>query len=126
MFLYPRTAPIRILSRPKLSGFGEHWGVQLPDGRVIHRTTHGVELISFNGFAQGLAVREVKRARRDTYPGIMERVREARQQPTGYRLLDNNCQHFATSLIGEQRESPQVVGWAFVGVTALALSFANR
>jgi hypothetical protein len=126
MFLEPFSAPIRIVSRPKHSGFGEHWGVQLPEGAVIHRTTQGVELVGLHEFAQGRAVREVKRAKSEAYPEIMERVCEALQQPYGYRLLDDNCEHFATWLIGEKRESPQVMGWAAASAVVLALSLANR
>lgn len=33
--------PVRMISRPKLSGLGEHVGVQLPSGWVAHRIRKG-------------------------------------------------------------------------------------
>ena len=41
---------ICIIARPKPWLFGEHWGVRLPDGRVIHLTPNGVAYVSYNVF----------------------------------------------------------------------------
>ena len=119
---FAQRAPVRIIARPKLSGFGEHWGVQLPDARVVHRTTTGNEVVSFRDFAQGRSVREVKKAKPEQYGSVMLRVNSALRAPAQYRLLDNNCEHFATWLLDGEPESPQVSGAAILGLTLLALN----
>jgi len=48
--LFFNTCPIRIISRPKLTGVGEHWGVQLTDGSVAHLTPDGEHVVSFTEF----------------------------------------------------------------------------
>lgn len=117
-------APIRIISRPKLSGIGEHWGVQLPDGNVVHLTPTGEQIVRFDDFAQGRPVKEVRRAPQDQYAQIMQRVAQSLQNPGQYRLLDRNCEIYATWLIGEKPQSPQVQGVVVLGLIAAFLRFA--
>lgn len=116
--------PIRIISRPKLSGFGEHWGVQLPNGNVAHLTPTGEQIVSFNDFAQGSPVKEVRRATPEQYAQIMRRVTLSVQSPGQYRLLDRNCETYATWLMGEKPCSPQIQGAVVVGLIAAFLRFA--
>jgi hypothetical protein len=126
MYFRIQDCPIRIVARPKLSGLGEHWGVQLSDGTVAHRTQERIEVVGLRVFAQGRPVREVKRARADEYSRIYQRLHAALRAPTDYRLINENCEHFATWLIGEPRESPQVIGWALVGLAAIAVNAIAR
>lgn len=51
------------------------------------------------------------------------RLVQASRQPR-YRLLGNNCEHFARYVVTGKRESPQLqgVGWVAVGVVALILA----
>jgi hypothetical protein len=116
--------PIRIVSRPKLSGIGEHWGVQLPDGNVAHLTPRGEKIVLFVEFAQGRPVKEVRRAEPDQYAQIIRRVTLSIKNPGQYRLLDRNCETYATWLIGEKPQSPQVAGVVLVGLMAAFLRFA--
>ena len=116
--------PIRIVSRPKLSGIGEHWGVQLPNGNVAHLTPTGEQIVSFNDFAQGRTVKEVRRAAAEQYAQIMRRATLSVQNPGHYRLLDRNCDTYATWLIGEKPQSPQVLGVVVLGLIAAFLRFA--
>lgn len=59
----PTHFPIRIISHPKLSGFGEHWGeVQLPNDNAAHLTHTGEKIVCFNDFAQGRPLKEVRPA----------------------------------------------------------------
>ena len=51
----------RIIARPKLTGLGEHWGVQLPNGYVAHHTQAGERLVTLNEFSEGRPVKEIKR-----------------------------------------------------------------
>lgn len=116
--------PIRIISRSKLSGIGDHWGVQLPNGDVVHLTPTGEKIVSFIDFAQGRPVKEIRRAPPDQYAQIMQRVTLSVQNPGQYRLLDRNCETYATWLIGEKPQSPQVQGVVVLGLIAAFLRFA--
>lgn len=116
--------PIRIISRPKLSGIGEHWGVQLPNGNVVHLTPVGEQIVSFDDFVQGRPVKEVRHAPPDQYAQIMQRIALSVQNPGQYRLLDRNCETYATWLIGEKPRSPQVQGVVVLGLIAAFLRFA--
>lgn len=117
-------APIRIVSRSKLSGIGNHWGVQIPNGNVVHLTPTGEQIVSFIDFAQGRLVKEIRRAPPDLYGQIMQRVTLSVQNPGQYRLLDRNCETYATWLIGEKPQSPQVQGVVVLGLIAAFLRFA--
>jgi len=117
-------APVRIVSRPKLSGFGEHWGVQLPDGNVAHLTTAGEKIVSLQEFAQGRAVKEVRRAAPDHYGQIVWRAAGSTRNPGQYRLLDRNCETYATWLMGEKPQSPQVQGMLLIGLLSVFIRFA--
>lgn len=124
MIFTTRRFPIRIISRQKLSGIGEHWGVQLPNGNVAHLTPTGEQIVSFQHFAQGRKVKEVRRAAPEQYAQIMQRVTLSVQNPGQYRLIDRNCETYATWLIGEKPQSPQVAGVVVLGLIAAFLRFA--
>lgn len=118
-----RRFPIRIIARPKLSGLGEHWGVQLTNGNVAHLTEQGERMVTFSEFAQGCKVREVRRANPYLHDQILRRVFISTQNPGQYRLLDRNCETYATWLIGEQPQSPQVLAALAVGIIAALVRF---
>ena len=113
--------PIRIIARTKRSLLGDHWGVQLSDGRVIHLTPEGALLVSLEQFAEGKAWRVVREANPDHWHHIMWRVGDALRQPQHYRLIDRNCETFANELLGDAPESPQVQGVALIAFLALAI-----
>ncbi len=108
--MFFNTQPIRIISRPKLTGLGEHWGVQLPDGNVAHLTPEGEQIVSFTEFAQGRPIKEVRRAAPEQRAQIMQRLSLSLQHRGPYRLLDRNCETYATWLLGEKPRSPHVEG----------------
>ena len=122
--MFFNTQPIRIISRPKLTGLGEHWGVQLPDGNVAHLTPEGEQIVSFTEFAQGRPIKEVRRAAPEQRAQIMQRLTLSLQHRGPYRLLDRNCETYATWLLGETPRSPQVQGAIFLGLIAAFLRFA--
>jgi len=124
MIFTTRQFPIRIVSRPKLSGIGEHWGVQLPSGNIAHLTPTGEQVVSSEHFAQGRKVKEVRRAAPEQYAQIMQRVTLSVQNPGQYRLFDRNCETYATWLMGEKPQSPQVAGVVALGLIAAFLRFA--
>lgn len=116
--------PVGIIARPKLSGFGEHWGVQLPDGTVAHHTPTGVHIVSCAEFAQGLPVKVIRRAAPEHYGQIVWRATASVHNPGQYRLLDRNCETYATWLMGEVPQSPQVQGMLVLSLFAVLLKFA--
>lgn len=116
--------PARIIARTKLTGFGEHWGVQLPDGNVAHLTPAGEQIVSLAEFAQGRPVKEIRRAAPDQYGQIVWRATATVQNPGQYRLLDRNCETYATWLMGEKPQSPQVQGVALLALVAAFIRFA--
>ena len=122
--MFFNTQPFRIISRPKLTGLGEHWGVQLPDGNVAHLTPEGEQIVSFTEFAQGRPIKEVRRAAPEQRAQIMQRLSLSLQHRGPSRLLDRNCETYATWLLGEKPRRPQVEGVIFLGVIAALLRFA--
>lgn len=122
--MFFNTHPIRIISRPKLTGLGEHWGVQLPDGNVAHLTPDGEHVVSFTEFAQGRPIKEIRRAAPEQRAQIMQRLSQSLQHRGPYRLVDRNCEIYATWLLGEKPRSPQVEGVVFLGLLAAFLRFA--
>lgn len=127
MYVHERPRwPIRIISRAKRSFLGDHWGVQLPDGHVIHLTPEGVSLVSLDAFAEGRRVQVVREADPGRYHGILMRVRAALRSPQQYRLTDRNCETFANELLGDPPNSPQVLRVTLIGMLGLAIWAAPK
>lgn len=80
--------------------------------------------MSFTEFAQGRPIKEVRRAAPEQRAQIMQRLSLSLQHRGPYRLLDRNCETYATWLLGEKPRSPQVEGVIFLGVIAALLRFA--
>ena len=116
---------IRIIARPKPWLFGEHWGVHLPDGRVIHLTPDGVSLVSYDEFCAGKTPRVVHIAPDSRYLEIMRRVHLALSQRPAYHLTEQNCETFASWLIGDTPQSPQVKAFTVIGLLAAVLYAAG-
>lgn len=118
---------VLVLSRPKLAGFGEHWGVRLPDGRVAHcMPVTGVCITSFEDFSEGkgVVVRcEVPPARLGE---VVHRLNAALFYPRPYDLLSWNCESFANWLTGEEPKSSQVAGVSILLLLALVVAGLSR
>jgi hypothetical protein len=127
MYFYGQD-PILIISRPKLTGGGAHWGVSLPDGRVAHCTAGvGVELLSdIDAFAQGRDVTILQKVPPHLNDEVMHRLSTALARPQPYHLTNWNCEIFANWLTCKKPESPQVSGWAFITAAALVASAFSR
>lgn len=107
---FPWQQSIRIIARPKLALPGEHWGVQLPGGEVIHLALGGLRIDTLEIFLAGKKLREVRAAKPNRHGEILHRVNQALAFPPAYRLADQNCEVFANWLLGDPPESPQVRG----------------
>jgi hypothetical protein len=116
--------PIIIISRPKLFGGGTHWGVLLPDGRVVHCTDQiGVEMLpGIDAFAQGHDVTILYEVPAHLNGEVYRRINAALSQSPQYHLMKWNCEVFANWVTCRKPESPQVSGWTFIAVTAALVS----
>lgn len=112
---------IGAISRRKLAGGGRHAGVLLPDGMVAHMTQEGAVIVTFSEFAQGLPVAFDKPAAPDRYRQILWRARQSAGRMPPYDLLNRNCEHYATFLMGEEPKSQQVTAAVVVGIIGAVL-----
>lgn len=127
MFHWTTHHSARIVVRKKLLGGGDHYGVQLSDGSILHLTPEGVQWTTAAGFAQGLPVKPVYTSPTPDYHAIMGRVEEAMTKPQSYALLNWNCEHFANWLVGRPAESSQINGLVAAGVVlAFVGAFASQ
>ncbi|OYV84051.1 MAG: hypothetical protein B7X04_01430 [Parcubacteria group bacterium 21-54-25] len=118
---------ILVLSRPKLTGLGEHWGVRLPDGRVAHcMPVIGVCISSFEDFSAGKDVV----VRREVSPALLSevyrRLNVALFYPRPYDLLSWNCESFANWLTCGEPESAQVAGIGILFFLTLVVAGLSR
>jgi len=121
----PFTLGVAIVARPKLSGLGEHWGVQLPDGRVAHCTPdRGEHISTYTEFAAGFQVRTKRNVPTQLQWEAVERVMGALRQPKTYHPTINNCEIFANKMIGVKPDSPTVNGLVVVALVAVVLRVA--
>ncbi|XP_035698730.1 lecithin retinol acyltransferase-like [Branchiostoma floridae] len=105
--------------------FFSHWGVYAGDGKVIHRTGDygggsgflGYPLSSL--FPSGVQVGKAKDMAVPSGDEVVERAR-SRLGETGYNVLWNNCEHFATGCRYGKEQSQQaiVAGSVSTGLTA--------
>ena len=116
---------VGLISRPKLSGLGRHAGVLLPDGHVAHMTHSGQAIVSLTEFAQGQPLIYEKEAPFHRHQQIQWNAFQSIGGASKYDLLNRNCEHYATWLMGEEPRSTQVVAVAaltLIGVLAAMTS----
>lgn len=104
------------ITRPKLSGIGEHAGVFLPNGQVVHHDQGGPRIDTLEAFSQGRPVKVVRTTDRSKQWQILQRIQSLLSSPPPYRLFDSNCEHFVSEILGEKKESRQINGLAIVGL----------
>lgn len=126
MFLYANPPPARILSRPKITGTGRHFGVELWDGSIIHLTPTGVKHVSRTDFLLGHEPKVEHVVPDALVMLVMERVRESLESPQAYRFLVWNCEHFANWISGRPAESAQVNGAIGAGLLIALVSALSR
>lgn len=104
------------ISRPKLSGGGKHAGVLLPNGLVAHMTQEGAAIVSVADFAQGRPVTLEKAAPLSIHHQVQWRAQQTAGRTLPYHLLNRNCEHYATFVMGQNAESPQVTALVVLGL----------
>lgn len=102
---------IFVITRRKKNGIGTHWGVQLPDGRVVDYIQDvGLRFTTQAGFAEGLAVTPVREIPWNMALTVRARLEEVMRNARKYDLLNWNCETFAEWLTAGVPKSGQVVG----------------
>lgn len=120
-------ADLAIIARQKLTGLGEHCGVQLSDGHVLHTTsTSGVQLVTYEKFAAGKPVRQVRPIPLAEQPNVQRRMLEELASRKPYHPLENNCETLANRVAGFEPSSPQAQFWVVTALLAGFLFLANR
>ncbi len=114
-----RYMPGDVVARRK--GLVMHKGVVMRDGRVLHNTPfRGEHATSMEDFSDGKRV-YVERQDLDARRRAM-RV-DHHENPRGYHLLRNNCEHTVHRVTQGKAESPQLQSW-LVGIGVGAVAFA--
>lgn len=114
---------IAVITRQKMNGLGEHWGVRLSNGWVAHYTADGdFQIVTYEGFAQGKAVKTVREVPVERTHEVYRRLDLITRNPRRYHLTDWNCEIFANWLTGEQPLSQQVGGWAIFALVGFAIA----
>ena len=113
------------ISRRKLVGGGRLAGALLPNGLVAHMTQEGAVIVSFDEYAQGLPVSADKAAPPERYHQILWRAQQSAGRMPPYDLLNRNCEHYATFLMGEEPKSQQVAAAVVVGIIGAFLLLAQ-
>lgn len=122
MNTHPRMA---VIARDKLTGFGKHWGLLLPDGMVAHCTEdRNGHMVTFEQFAAGKPVKVIRDVPPPEHRATYWRLNAALAQPRAYDLIQYNCEIFANTITGYEPESPQVKGWLFAAGLIFILKLA--
>ncbi len=111
---------VGLISRPKLSGLGQHSGVLLPNGFVAHMTPNGAAIVTYAEFSHGLSVRLEKAVPPQSHQQVQWRAYQAIGRVQPYDLINRNCEHFATWLMGDVPTSPQVIAVAVISILGFA------
>lgn len=115
-----------LLSRPKLLGLMEHYGVVVGPNAIFHNTPQKGEHVSpMADFAAGEKVK-VRRTGADPW-GVIARLRKALARPQKYDLATRNCEHTVTEVLSGIPKSPTFVVVALIAVAVvLYLFFRGR
>lgn len=112
-----------IISRPKLNGLGEHWGVLMPNRLVAHNTAEkNVHLVTYEEFAAGRTVKVVREISQSQWVTTNWRLQQELMNQRRYDLINNNCEIFAARITGQPEESPQIQGLLFLSFTVMILA----
>ena len=119
--------PIQVISRPKRSGLGVHFGVHFPSGVVYDYTyQEGFREVTLELFADGVPVTVVKEIPWHMAHIVRARLEEVIRNPRRYDLLAWNCETFAEWLTSGVARSRQIVGAVFLLGVGIALAVAAR
>lgn len=121
------TAALNIIRRQKLCGIGYHYGLTLPDGRVMHMdASRGIEIVSLNSFASGHLVEPVAHQGAVWDAQAALRLNEAISANRRYDLFAWNCETLANWVARGKAESREVQAWFLIASLVALLAAFDR
>ena len=84
-------------------------------------TPEGAAIVSVEDFRQGRDIRFDKAAPVECHHQIYWRAHQSVSRMSPYDLWNRNCEHYATWLMGEKPQSPQVNGAVLLGLLGTVL-----
>lgn len=125
MYNYPQRSII--IKRQKLNGFGWHFGLQLPDGKVTDFTGESqVRVLSLAKFSEGKEVICVRELNEVQLQSVYNNLQLAMTYPARYDVLDWNCESYVYWLAGEEPRSEQVSSAVVLGLVGLSVYAAVK
>ncbi|MFW8630076.1 lecithin retinol acyltransferase family protein [Vibrio natriegens] len=115
-----------LLYRSKL--FVEHAGIYLGEGQVLHNSPDGnVEICALEEYANGKPIKVVlshlsEEKKNDLFNRAEQLIKKAKR----YGVLDNNCEHLASTVLHGKPSSEQLQGAGLGAIAGLLLAHTNQ
>lgn len=115
-----------LLYRSKL--LVEHAGIYLDKGKVLHNSPSGnVEICVLEEYANGKPVKVVlSHLSEDKKNELFNQAEQLIKKARKYGVLDNNCEHLASTLLHGKPSSEQLQGADLGAVAGLLLAHCNQ
>ncbi|ASW80404.1 lecithin retinol acyltransferase family protein [Vibrio anguillarum] len=115
-----------LLYRSKL--LVEHAGIYLGKGKVLHNSPSGnVEICALEEYANGKPVKVVlSHLSEDKKNKLFNQAEQLIKKARKYRVLDNNCEHLASTVLHDKPSSEQLQGASLGAVAGLLLAHCNQ
>ncbi|MBF4222625.1 C40 family peptidase [Vibrio anguillarum] len=115
-----------LLYRSKL--LVEHAGIYLGKGKVLHNSPSGnVEICALEEYANGKLVKVVlSHLSEDKKNKLFNQAEQLIKKARKYRVLDNNCEHLASTVLHDKPSSEQLQGASLGAVAGLLLAHCNQ
>jgi hypothetical protein len=116
-----------VIKRAKRQGFGEHFGLLLPNFCVIDfGADTGIRFTDLHTFSDGKDVVAERVVPEVEHVEVYERLRLAQLHPAEYNFWNWNCETFVNFLVGEEPRSDQARLLGFALALAAAAAVAAR
>ncbi|MEZ9327468.1 lecithin retinol acyltransferase family protein [Vibrio breoganii] len=115
-----------LLYRSKL--IVEHAGIYLGNGQVLHNSPNGdVEICALEEYANGKPIKVVpSRLSEEKKNQLFNKAKLLIKKAKKYGLLNNNCEHLASTMLHGKPSSEQLQGAGFGAVAGLLLAQCNQ
>ncbi len=115
-----------LLYRSKL--FVEHAGIYLGKGRVLHNSPDGnVQICAMEDYANGKPVKIVlSNLSEEKKSELFNKAERLVKKAKKYGVLDNNCEHLASSILHGKSSSEQLQGAGLGAIAGLLLAHTNQ
>jgi hypothetical protein len=115
-----------LLYRSKL--LVEHAGIYLGKGKVLHNSPSGnVEICALEEYANGKPVKVVlSHLSEDKKNELLNQAEQLIKKARKYGVLDNNCEHLASTVLHDKPSSEQLQGASLGAVAGLLLAHCNQ